>query len=158
MLHPFIPQTFPGPSSETQFPVSSLETPHSERICPLHQGLFQESALQIRWPKYWSFSFSISPMNNQGYFPLGLTGLISLLSSGCSRVFSSPTVECSAFLIVQLSHPYMTTVGQTEVWAVGLWQKHGTGWGDAGSHPSSAPKKLSTFKNPELAELKTPNQ
>ena len=52
----------------------------------------------------------------------------------------------------------MTTVGQTTVWAVGLWQEHEAGWGDVGSHPSSAPKKLSAFKNPELAELKAPNQ
>ena len=41
-----------------------------------HQGLFQ-SGLCIRWPKYWSFSFSISPCNEYS-FPLGLTGLISL--------------------------------------------------------------------------------
>ena len=48
-----------------------------------------ESALLIRWPKYWSFGFSISSsMNNQGQFPLGLIGLISLLSKGLSRVFS----------------------------------------------------------------------
>ena len=60
--------------------------------------------------------------------------------------------------MVQLSHPYMTTVDQTKVWAVGLWQEHETGRGDVGSHPSSAPKKLSTSKNPELAELKAPNQ
>ena len=47
-----------------------------------------ESAFPIRWPKYWSFSFSISPPNkHSGWFPLGLTGLI-LLSKGLSRVFS----------------------------------------------------------------------
>ena len=40
-----------------------------------HQGLFQSVMLQIRWPKYWSFSFSISPsINIQDWFPLGLTG------------------------------------------------------------------------------------
>ena len=44
-----------------------------------------ESALHIRWPIYWSFSFS------QGWFPLGLSGLISLLDRGLSRVFSSTT-------------------------------------------------------------------
>ena len=45
-----------------------------------------EPALSIRWSKYWSFSFSISPsMNIQGWFPLGLTGLISLLSKALSR-------------------------------------------------------------------------
>ena len=39
-----------------------------------------ESAVHIRWPKYWSFSFSISPFSEYSGFPLGLTGLISLLS------------------------------------------------------------------------------
>ena len=52
-----------------------------------------ESALCIRWPKCWSFSFSISPSNGiQGWFPLELTGLI-FLSKGLSRVFSSTTIQ-----------------------------------------------------------------
>ena len=52
-----------------------------------------ESALRIRWPKYWSFSFSISPSREySGLIPSGLTGFISLLSKGLSRVFSSTTV------------------------------------------------------------------
>ena len=50
-----------------------------------------DSALCIRWPKYWSFNFSISPSNIQGWFSWGVTGLISLLSTGLSRVFSSST-------------------------------------------------------------------
>ena len=58
----------------------------------------------IRWPKYWSFSFSISPsMNIQGWFPLGLTGLISLQSKGLSRVFSNITVQTHQFFGTQLS-------------------------------------------------------
>ena len=53
-----------------------------------------ESVLHIRWPKYWSFSFSISPsMNIQDWFPLGWTGWISLQSKGLSRVFSNTTVQ-----------------------------------------------------------------
>ena len=49
-----------------------------------------ELALCIRWPKYWSCSFSISPSNEYlGSFPLELTGLISLQSKGLSRVFWS---------------------------------------------------------------------
>ena len=53
-----------------------------------------ESTLRIRWPKYWSFSFSISPSNNiQDWFPLGWTGWISLQSKGLSRVFSNTTVQ-----------------------------------------------------------------
>ena len=65
-----------------------------------------------------STSASILPMNIQGWFPLGLTGLISLLFKGLSRVFSSTIVwkasilQCLAFFMVQLSHPY-TTIGKT---------------------------------------------
>ena len=52
-----------------------------------------ESVFPIWWPKYWSFSFSISPsVDIQGWFPLGLTGLIFLLSKGFLRVFSNITV------------------------------------------------------------------
>ena len=51
-----------------------------------------QSAVQIRWPKYWHFSFSSSPSKvYQDWFPLGLIFLISLLSKGLSRVFSSTT-------------------------------------------------------------------
>ena len=58
-----------------------------------------ESVLHIRWPKYWSFSFSIVlAMNIQGWFPLGLTGLISLQSKGLSRDFYSITAQkCQLF-------------------------------------------------------------
>ena len=57
-----------------------------------------------------STSTSVLPMNTQGWSPLGWTGWISLQSKGLSRVFSNTTVQKhSAFFIVQLSHPYMTT-------------------------------------------------
>ena len=62
-----------------------------------------------------SASASVLPMNIQDWFPLGWTGLVSLQSKGLSRVFSNTTVQIasilwpSAFFIVQLSHPYMTT-------------------------------------------------
>jgi len=69
-----------------------------------------------------STSASVLPMNIQGWFPLGLTGLILLQSKGLSRVFSNTLVfsnsskasvlQHSAFFIAQLSHPYMTT-GET---------------------------------------------
>ena len=52
-----------------------------------------ESALCNRWPKYWSFSFSISPLNEySGLIALGLTGLTSLQSKELSGVFSSTTI------------------------------------------------------------------
>ena len=51
------------------------------------QGLFNESVLRIRWPKYWSFSFSIIlPMNIHDWFLLGCTGWISLQSQGLSSL------------------------------------------------------------------------
>ena len=73
----------------------------------------QESALHIRWLKYWSFSFS-SSSEYSGLICFRIDWLISFLSKGLSRVFSNTTVEasvlqCSAFFMVQLSHPYMTT-------------------------------------------------
>ena len=63
-----------------------------------------ESALCIRWPKYWSFSFNISPsMNTQDWSPLGWTGWISLQFEGLSRVFSNTTVQKHQFFSVHLS-------------------------------------------------------
>ena len=82
-----------------------------------HQGHFNASALHMRWPKYWSFSFSFSPNNEHpGLTPLGRTGWISLQSKGLSRVFSNSSkasiLQQSTFFIVQHSYPY-TTTGKT---------------------------------------------
>ena len=61
-------------------------------------------ALCIGWPKYWRFSFNISTSNEySGWFPLGLTVLISFLSRGLSRVFCSTTVRKHQFFGAQLS-------------------------------------------------------
>ena len=63
-----------------------------------------ESPLRIRWLKYWSFNLtSVLPMNVQGWFPLGLTGLKSFLSKGPSRVFSNTTVQKHQFFSAQPS-------------------------------------------------------
>ena len=74
---------------------SSSATPFS--ICfslPQHQGLFNESALSITWPKCWPFSLSNSPScEYSGLISLGLTDLISLQSKGLSRVLSKTTVR-----------------------------------------------------------------
>ena len=69
-------------------------------IFPCISVFSNESVLRIRWPKYWSFSFSISPSNK---FPLGWTGWISLQSRGLSRVFSNTTVQKHQFFGPQLS-------------------------------------------------------
>ena len=85
-------------------------------IFPSIKGFSNESALRIRWPEYWSFSFSINPSNEHpGLISfridwldlLAVQGTLkSLLQHHTSKVSILP---CSAFLIVQLSHPYMTT-------------------------------------------------
>ena len=67
-------------------------------IFPSIRVFSNRSALCIRWPKDWSFSFSISPSNEySGLIPLGLTGFISFVSKGLSRVFSSTTVQKHQF-------------------------------------------------------------
>ena len=83
-----------------------------------------ESFIHIRWPKYWSFSFSISPSNEySGWFPLGWTGWISLQSKGFSRVFSNTTVQKHQFFSAQLSlwsnsHIHIWLLEKPELW---LW-------------------------------------
>ena len=73
-------------------------------IFPSIRVFSSESALCITWPKYWRFSFNISPsMNTQGWSPLGWTGWISLQSEGLSRVFSNTTVQEHQFFSAQLS-------------------------------------------------------
>ena len=83
-------------------------------IFPSISVFSKESVLGIRWPKYGvSASASVLPMNTQDWFPLGLTGWISLLSKGLSRVFSNTTVQ-KQFFGTQLSlqsnshiHPWL---------------------------------------------------
>jgi len=63
-------------------------------IPPSIRVFSNESTLCMRWPKYWSFSFSIIlPKNTQNWSPLEWTGWISLQSKGLSRVFSNTTVQ-----------------------------------------------------------------
>ena len=88
-------------------------------VFPSIRVLSNELVLCIRWPKYWSFSFSISPCNEYSGLILGLTGWISLQSKGLSGIFSknhsskAPILWCSVFSVVQLSHPHMATVKTT---------------------------------------------
>ena len=73
-------------------------------IFPSIRVFSNKSVLRIRWPQYWSFTISISPSNEySGLISLGLTGLISLLSRGLSRVFSNTTVQKHQFFCTQLS-------------------------------------------------------
>ena len=102
-----------GDAIQPSHPLLSLSPPPS--IFPSIRVFSSESVLRIRWPKYWSFSFSISPSNEySGLISFnGLVGspsvqgtLKSLLQHHSSKV---SILRCSAFFIVQNSHPYMTT-------------------------------------------------
>ena len=75
----------------------------SPSIFPSIRVFSSESALRIRWTKYWNFSFNVSPFNEQsGLIPLGWTRWI-LQSKGLSRVFSNTTVQKHQFFGTQLS-------------------------------------------------------
>ena len=72
-------------------------------IPPSIRVFSNESTLCIRWPKYWSFSFSVIPSKEEGWSPLEWTSWISLQSKGLSRVFSNTTVQKHQFFSAQLS-------------------------------------------------------
>ena len=85
-------------------------------IFPSIRGFSNESALCMRWPKYWSFSFNISPSNEHpGLISfrmdwLDLPAVQGTLKSLLQHHSSKASIlRCSAFFIVQISHPYMTT-------------------------------------------------
>ena len=84
-------------------------------IFPNIRVFSNESALRIRWPKYWSFSFSISPSNEYSglisssidWFDLAFQGTFKSLLQHSN--LKASIFQCSAFFMVQLSHSYMTT-------------------------------------------------
>ena len=89
---------------------------HLPLIFPSIRVFSNESVLYIRWPKYWSFSFSISPSNEHSglisfridwFDLLAVQGTLKSLLQYCSSKAS--ILWCSAFFMVQLSHLYMTT-------------------------------------------------
>ena len=90
-----------------------------------HQGLFSESALCIRWPKFGasaSATESVLPMDIQSWFPFGLTRLVSMLSMGLSRVFSSTTIQKHQFFGAQ---PFLRSSSHIHTWPLEepqLWQ------------------------------------
>ena len=98
--------------------ISSSVVPFSSCLqsFPTSGGFSNESVLHIRWPKYWSISFSISPSNEYSglisfriyWFDLiAVQGTLkSLLQHHSSK---ASVLWCSAFFMIQLSHPYMTT-------------------------------------------------
>ena len=85
-------------------------------IFPSIRVFWNEPALHIRWPKYWSFSFNISPSNEHpGLISFRMDWLDLLAVQGTLKSLlqhhssKASVLRCSAFFIVQLSHPYMTT-------------------------------------------------
>ena len=81
-----------------------------------HQGLLNRVSSSLRWPKYWSFSFNISPSNEHpGLISFRMDWLDLLAVQGTLKSLlqhhssKAPILWCSALFIVQFSHPYMTT-------------------------------------------------
>ena len=94
------------PSSQWCHPaISSSLVPFSSCPQSLPASVFSnESTLRMRWPNYWSFSFStFLPKKSQGWSPSEWTGWISLQSKGLSRVFSNTIVQTHQFFSAQLS-------------------------------------------------------
>ena len=98
---------------QTSHPLSPFSSPPS--IVPSIRIFSNESVLHTKWPKYWSFSFNISPSNEYSglisfridWLDLAVQGTLkSLLQHHSSK---ASVLHHSAFFIVQLSHPYMTT-------------------------------------------------
>ena len=88
-------------------------------ILPSIRILFNDSVLRIKWPKYWSFSFSISPSNEYSglisfrmdWFDL-LTIQETLKTLLQHHTSKAPVLQCSAFFMIQLSYPHLT-IGKT---------------------------------------------
>ena len=96
----------------------------SPSIFPSIRVFSKESVLHIRWPKYWNFSFSISPSNEySGLIPFRIDWLDLLAVQETLKSLlqhhnlKASVLQCSAFFLVQLSHPYMTT-GKTVAWTI----------------------------------------
>ena len=103
-----------GDAIQPSHPLSSPSPPTFN--LSQHQGLSNDSALRIRWPKYWSFSLNISPSNEYSgliSFRMDWLDLFTVQGTlkGLLQHHSSKAsiLWCSAFFIVQLSHPHMTT-------------------------------------------------
>ena len=112
-------------STESMMPSNHLILCHPllllPSIFPSIRVFSNESALHMRWPKYWSFSFSISPTNEHpGLISFRIDWLDLLTVQGTLKSLlqhhgsKTSILWCSAFFIVQLSHTYMTT-GKTIV-------------------------------------------
>ena len=96
-------------------------------IVPSIRVFSNESTFRMRWPKYWSFSFSISPSNEHpGLFSFRMDWMDLLAVQGTLKTLlqnhssKASIIWCSAFFTIQLSHPYMIT-GKTIAWLYRLF-------------------------------------
>ena len=102
-----------GDAIQPSHPLSSPSPPAFN--LSQHHGLFKWVVLRIRWPKYWSFSFSISPSNEySGLISFRIDWIDSLQSKGLSRVFSTPQLKSINSLVLNFLYDptltsYMTT-------------------------------------------------
>ena len=108
-------------SIESVMPTNHLIICHPLLLLPsvfpsVRRVFSNESVLRIRWPKYWSFSFSISPFSEySGLISFRMDWLDLLAVQGALKNLlqhhssKASILRCSAFFIVQLSHPYITT-------------------------------------------------
>ena len=128
VLHHF-PELAQAHSIELLMPANDLMLCHPllllPSIFPSMRAFFSESVLCIRWPKYWSFSFNISPSNvYSGLISIRMDWLDLLAVQGTLKSVlqhhrsKASVLLRSAFFMVQLSHPYMTT-GRTM--ALTIW-------------------------------------
>ena len=90
---------------------------HLPSIFPSIRVFSNELAVYVRWPKYWSFSFNISPSNEYSgliFFRMDWLDLLAIQGTLKSLIqhdiLKASILQCSAFFMVQLPHPYMTTV------------------------------------------------
>jgi len=104
-----------GDAIQPSHPLSS-PSPPAPPIPPSIRVFSNESTLRMRWPKYWSFSFSISPSNEHpGLIPFRMDWLDLLAVQGTRKSLlqhhssKASILQCSAFFTVQLSHPFLTT-------------------------------------------------
>ena len=126
LQHTRPPCPSPTPGAYSNSSIESVMPPNHLILChpllllpsifPSIRVFSNESVLCIRWPKYWSFSFSVSPSNEYSrLLPfrmdwLDLLGVQGTLKSLLQHHNSKASIlRCSAFFIVQLLHPYMTT-------------------------------------------------
>ena len=128
--HARLPYPSPNPGACSLMSIESVMPSNHLILChpllllpsifPSIRVFSNESALRIRWPKYWSFSFNINPSNeHSGLISFRMYWLDLLAVQGTLKSLlqhhssKAPVLQHSAFFIVQLSHPYMTTTGKT---------------------------------------------